>query len=111
MDFAWPFILRESLLDSWSFICYTFLISMLMNTKPILAITMGDPAGIGPEIIIKALSLKETYDKCAPIVTGDAAVMKYAAQQAGSELAINAVSDVKMRSSNMEQSTFTTFIA
>lgn len=68
---------------------------MLMNTKPILAITMGDPAGIGPEIIIKALSLKETYDKCAPIVTGDAAVMKYAAQQAGSELAINAVSDVK----------------
>ena len=44
-----------------------------MNTKPILAITMGDPAGIGPEIIIKALSLKETYDKCAPIVTGDAA--------------------------------------
>lgn len=72
-----------------------FLISMLMNTKPILAITMGDPAGIGPEIIIKALSLKETYDKCVPIVTGDAAVMKYAAQQAGSELAINAVSDVK----------------
>lgn len=66
-----------------------------MNTKPILAITMGDPAGIGPEIIIKALSLKETYDKCVPIVTGDAAVMKYAAQQAGSELAINAVSDVK----------------
>lgn len=95
MDFAWPFILRESLLDSRSFICYTFLISMLMNTKPILAITMGDPAGIGPEIIIKALSLKETYDKCVPIVTGDAAVMKYAAQQAGSELAINAVSDVK----------------
>lgn len=95
MDFAWPFILRESLLDSWSFICYTFLMSMLMNTKPILAITMGDPAGIGPEIIIKALSLKETYDKCAPIVIGDAAVMKYAAQQAGSELAINAVSDVK----------------
>lgn len=66
-----------------------------MNTKPILAITMGDPAGIGPEIIIKALSLKETYDKCAPIVTGDAAVMKYAAQQAGSELTVNAVLDVK----------------
>ena len=63
--------------------------------KPILAITMGDPAGIGPEIIIKALSLKETYEKCNPIVTGDAAVMEFAARQAGSELSINAVTDVK----------------
>ena len=35
-----------------------------MIMKPIIAITMGDPAGIGPEIIIKALSLKETYEKC-----------------------------------------------
>ena len=66
-----------------------------MTVKPILAITMGDPAGIGPEIIVKALSLKETYDKCNPIVTGDAAVMEMAAQQAGNKLKINAISNVK----------------
>ena len=68
---------------------------MANSNKPILAITMGDPAGIGPEIIIKALSLKETYDKCNPIVTGDAAVMEIAVQQAGNSLKINAVSNVK----------------
>ena len=36
-----------------------------------LAITMGDPAGIGAEIIVKALSHVEVYQKCIPIVIGD----------------------------------------
>ena len=47
---------------------------------PILAITMGDPAGIGPEITVRALNRKETYEKCRPIVTGDAAIMRQAVQ-------------------------------
>ena len=47
---------------------------MKEQIKPILAITMGDPAGIGPEIIVKALDLKETYEKCRPLVTGDAGI-------------------------------------
>ena len=46
--------------------------------KPILAITMGDPAGIGPEITVRALNRKETYEKCRPVVTGDAAIMQQA---------------------------------
>ncbi len=65
------------------------------NSKPILAITQGDPAGIGPEIIIKALSLKETYQKCNPIVTGDALVMEYYIKLLGSSLKVNAVSKVE----------------
>lgn len=65
-----------------------------MTTKPILAITMGDPAGIGPEIIVKALSLSETYGKCNPIVVGDAAVMELAARQAGDRIRINAINSV-----------------
>lgn len=36
-----------------------------------IAITMGDPAGVGPEIIIKALSHVEVYQKCIPVVIGD----------------------------------------
>ena len=36
-----------------------------------IGITMGDPAGIGPEITVKALSLKEIYEGCIPIVYGD----------------------------------------
>ncbi len=67
-----------------------------MNTgkKPILAITMGDPAGIGPEIIIKALTVRETYDKCRPVVVGDAAVMELAARQGGASVKINAIKNV-----------------
>ena len=39
--------------------------------KPTNAITMGDPAGIGPEIIAKTLDDKETYLICKPLVIGD----------------------------------------
>lgn len=49
-----------------------------MRMKPILGITMGDPAGIGPEITIKALAKKSIYESCRPIVVGDARVMEKA---------------------------------
>lgn len=48
------------------------------DKRPIIAITMGDPAGIGPEIIIKALSLAELSRLSRPVVIGDARVMKNA---------------------------------
>lgn len=63
--------------------------------KPILAITMGDPAGIGPEITVGALNREETYKKCRPIVMGDAAIMQEAVGLLGLGLKVNAVSDVK----------------
>lgn len=44
--------------------------------KPIVAITMGDPASIGPEISIKAFNKKEIYQNCRPILIGDAIVLK-----------------------------------
>lgn len=49
-----------------------------MSKKPILGITMGDPASIGPEITVKALSDPAIYEKCSPIIIGDAAVMEAA---------------------------------
>lgn len=39
--------------------------------RPVLAVTMGDITGIGPEIIIKALSDKSLYDRCRPLILGD----------------------------------------
>jgi 4-phospho-D-threonate 3-dehydrogenase / 4-phospho-D-erythronate 3-dehydrogenase len=39
--------------------------------RPILALTMGDPVGVGPEIIIKALSDARIYQECRPLVIGD----------------------------------------
>jgi len=43
--------------------------------KPILGITIGDPAGIGPEIVIRSLSVKEIYYCSRPLVIGDAKVL------------------------------------
>ncbi len=47
--------------------------------KPILAVTMGDPAGIGAEITVKTLSDPRMFSLCQPVVIGDAAVMRAAA--------------------------------
>ena len=66
-----------------------------MSKKPILGITMGDPASIGPEITVKALSDPAIYEKCSPIIIGDAAVMEAAMGIVGKDVKINAVSDVK----------------
>jgi len=41
--------------------------------RPIIAITMGDAAGVGPEIIVRALAHSAVYDICRPVVVGDAA--------------------------------------
>ncbi len=45
---------------------------------PIVAITMGDPAGNGPEITVKALADATLYDRCRPIVVGDAKMIEQA---------------------------------
>lgn len=42
-----------------------------MINRKIIGITMGDPAGIGAEITVKALNSKKVYDKCIPVVIGD----------------------------------------
>ena len=46
------------------------------NQKPILGITMGDPASIGPEVAVKAFAKREIYDTCRPLVVGDARVIE-----------------------------------
>jgi 4-hydroxythreonine-4-phosphate dehydrogenase len=43
----------------------------VLKDRPLIGITMGDPSGIGPEIIIKALSDPILYELCKPIVIGD----------------------------------------
>lgn len=47
--------------------------------KPIVGITMGDPAGNGPEITVKALAHSDLYDRCRPLVVGDAKILEQAA--------------------------------
>ncbi len=45
---------------------------MTASRRPLIGITMGDPAGIGPEIIVKALADGAVYEVARPIVIGDA---------------------------------------
>ena len=49
---------------------------MTDNVKPIVGVTMGDPAGVGPEIACKMFAEKTIYDFCRPLVVGDSACSK-----------------------------------
>lgn len=60
---------------------------------PILAITQGDPAGIGAEITVKTLAEKEMYAISRPLVVGDACVMQDAIRMCKSSLKLNVVDD------------------
>lgn len=56
-----------------------------------IAITMGDPAGIGPEIVVKALSNETIYEKCIPVVIGDHEALKDAIAFSKLELALQKI--------------------
>jgi len=64
-------------------------------TRPTIAITMGDPAGIGPEIIMKALALPNTQAICNALVIGDADRLRKASQALNQSLGVDALSDAK----------------
>jgi 4-hydroxythreonine-4-phosphate dehydrogenase len=51
--------------------------------RPIIALAMGDPAGIGPEIVLKVLSEERFYELCRPFVIGDPAVFERIKQELG----------------------------
>src|SRR5699024_3743082 len=64
------------------------------QVKPIIEIMIGDEAGIGPEIIIKALSSPETDDICRPIVIGDAKRLQEVIKLIDANQTIHSIEDV-----------------
>ncbi|HOP48110.1 MAG TPA: 4-hydroxythreonine-4-phosphate dehydrogenase PdxA [Desulfobacteraceae bacterium] len=64
-----------------------------MPDIPLIGITMGDPAGIGPEIIVKALADKSIYGYCKPVVFGDVEILSSAITSNSSNLLLNIISD------------------
>lgn len=64
--------------------------------KPILGITMGDAAGIGPEIIVKALAEKNIYDVARPVVFGDKKIMERAIRIIGADLKCHVIQDIRL---------------
>ena len=70
--------------------------------RPIIGISMGDPFGNGPEVSVKALSRKEIYEACRPLVIGDLCAMERAAKAVrlagGPQVRLRAVQDVSQAS-------------
>jgi len=64
-----------------------------MTTRPRIAITMGDAAGVGPEVIMKALAHRELYAIARPLVVGDAKRLGRAGQIVRSGLAVRAIAE------------------
>ncbi len=62
--------------------------------KPIIGISMGDPAGVGPEIAVKAISRKAIYDACRPVIVGDAWTIEREMKRYHPEKSLNVVSSL-----------------
>jgi len=63
--------------------------------RPLIGISVGDPAGIGPEITARALALTEIYALCRPLVVAEAEMMKEAIQFSKLNLKTHVVSSPK----------------
>ena len=66
-------------------------IKELNKKRPVLGISAGDPAGIGPEITVKALSHSDIYDLCKPMVVCDAGIIKQIITICGLPLKVNII--------------------
>ncbi len=64
-----------------------------MEETPLIVIPIGDVAGIGPEIVVKALKDASLYSLCRPLVVGEKSCIERALQVTGISLKPNAVSD------------------
>lgn len=63
--------------------------------KPLIAVPIGDPAGIGPEIVAKSIDDRELFKSANCIVVGDKKIMENAIEIVNADLKINVVSDMK----------------
>jgi len=59
--------------------------------RPVLGLTIGDPAGVGPEICVKALSRKEVAGICRPVLYGDEGVLRRAMEAVPTPLELHRI--------------------
>jgi 4-hydroxythreonine-4-phosphate dehydrogenase len=67
-----------------------------MNNRPLIGISVGDPSGIGAEVIVKALANSDIYEICRPLIISDYGLMEDAIGIANAQLNLNRISDHKM---------------
>lgn len=68
---------------------------MKNEQKPLIAITMGDPAGIGPEVTVKALENQIMYQKCRPFVIGNTSAVQNVLEICASNLSSKLCNSLK----------------
>jgi 4-hydroxythreonine-4-phosphate dehydrogenase len=62
--------------------------------RPRVAITMGDPCGVGPEVIVSCLQSQSLFDHCSPIVIGDINALRRAMELLGADLKVHLTRDL-----------------
>jgi len=67
---------------------------MTIADRPIIVITMGDAAGIGPEVIVKALSSKKIYDICRPLLVGAGVIISETIKLLKSPVKLNPIEKI-----------------
>jgi len=65
------------------------------NKKPIIAIAIGDPHGIGSELVLRSLTNKEIYQKTIPVVIGDMELLKRTQEFLETNFEFNKISEVE----------------
>lgn len=66
----------------------------MSDNKPVIAITMGDGAGVGPEVSVVAATDAEVLDLCQPLIIGDLGRLEQAAEIMHVDAKFHTVSDV-----------------
>ena len=61
--------------------------------RPLIGVTVGDPAGIGPEIVVKALSEPKIYAQMRPLIFADRISLEQTLEMLGADIELHAVSD------------------
>ncbi len=60
-------------------------------SKSLIAVPIGDPAGVGPEIVAKSVAAKEVFDAANCVVVGDRTIMENAIKISGVSLSVNVI--------------------
>ena len=63
----------------------------MSNYLPVIGITMGDAAGVGPEVVVKSLTHESLYRQCRPLVIGDAGRLEEANRIVGGTASVRRI--------------------
>jgi len=64
------------------------------KTLPLVGVMIGDPAGVGPEVCVRAIAAGESAALCRVVLIGDRAVLERAAGVCGRQLKCEVVTDL-----------------